>query len=235
MLHFLDGVRGTGFLVVLLKFVVSLVLGCIIGLERSYKNRSAGFRTHILVTLGATVASLSGLYLCLEANLPADISRLGAAVVSGLGFLGAGTIIVTKNYTVKGLTTAAGLWTSGIIGLAVGAGFYEGAVIAALLVLLAETTLGGIVNKIKRDPEFRIEVRYEEKTALDNVLRCCKDLRLSITNLHVVSAADNGKPCYRAYVSLRPRTKLNHEVLFKEIDKTDGILGYAEVDMEDER
>ena len=157
MLHFLDGIRGITLLPVIIKLLLALLLGGVIGVERSYKNRPAGFRTHILVTLGATVASMSGIYLYVRAGLPADVSRLGAAVVSGLGFLGAGTIIVTRNYTVKGLTTAAGLWTSGIIGLALGAGFYEGAFIAAALVLLAETTLGDLVNSIRRDPEFCIE------------------------------------------------------------------------------
>lgn len=235
MLHFLDNIRGTGFPALLLKFCVSLILGGIIGIERSYKNRPAGFRTHILVTLGATVASLSGVYLCLDANLPADISRLGAAVVSGLGFLGAGTIIVTKNYTVKGLTTAAGLWTSGIIGLAVGLGYYEGAVIAAVLVLISESALGGLVNKIRRDPEFCVQVRFIEKPALDKVLRCCKNHRQAITNLRVVSDVFDGENCYRAYVLLRPRTKANREILFRDIGQIDGVLDFCEVGMNDEK
>ena len=235
MLHFFDNIRGTGFPALLLKFCISLILGGIIGIERSYKNRPAGFRTHILVTLGATVASLSGVYLCLDANLPADISRLGAAVVSGLGFLGAGTIIVTKNYTVKGLTTAAGLWTSGIIGLAVGLGYYEGAVIAAVLVLISESALGGLVNKIKRDPEFCVQVRFIEKPALDKVLRCCKNHRQAITNLRVVSDVFDGENCYRAYISLRPRTKANREILFRDIGQIDGVLDFCEVGMNDEK
>lgn len=112
MLAFLDPFRGLGFGTVVLKMTVSFLLGAAIGIERSYKNRPAGFRTHILVALGASVASMSGIYIYLNDALPADVSRIGAAVVSGLGFLGAGTIIVTKQYSVKGLTTAAGLWTS---------------------------------------------------------------------------------------------------------------------------
>ena len=188
MLSFLDGLRGITLGTTILKMTMALILGGIVGFERSYKNRPAGLRTHILVTLGATVASMVGIYLYLNANLPADISRLGAAVVSGLGFLGAGTIIVTKNYTVKGLTTAAGLWATGIIGLAIGAGFYEGAVIVTVLIIVAETALSGIATRIKRDPEFCIEVKFIKKTALDQVLRRCKNHRMSILNLRVVSA-----------------------------------------------
>ena len=235
MLSIFDPVRGVAFLDVVVKILTSFVLGCLIGIERSYKNRPAGFRTHILVTLGATVASMAGIYMYLSASLPADVSRIGAAVVSGLGFLGAGTIIVTKSYSVKGLTTAAGLWTSGIIGLAVGAGFYEGAIITTALVLIAETMLGNVVSLIRRDPEFRISVLFAHKPALDQVLRVCKNNRNSITNLQVVSAVYDGDPCYRAFISLRPRAKVDREKLFGQVASVPEILEFSEVDMSDER
>ena len=239
MFTFLDPVRGISLLAVIVKLLTAFALGCIIGIERSYKNRPAGFRTHILVTVGATVASMAGLFMYINPieglRLRADVSRIGAAVVSGLGFLGAGTIIVTKSYSVKGLTTAAGLWTSGIIGLAVGAGFYEGAVITAVLVLLAETLLGGLVSLIKRDPEFRISVLFSHKPALDQVLRVCKNNRMAITNLQVVSALYDEDPCYRAFISLRPRAKVDREKLFGQVASVPEILEFSEVDMSDER
>ncbi len=94
------------------------------------------------MTFGATVASLTGIYLVVSLGLPGNVARIGAAIVAGLSFPGAGTIIATKNYSVRGLTTAAGLWASGIIGLAVGAGFYEGALVTTLLVLFTEIVLG---------------------------------------------------------------------------------------------
>ena len=232
MLSFLDGIRGVSLLNAVIKLLVAMTLGGIIGIERSYKNRPVGFRTHILVALGAAVASMTGIYMCLEADLPSDISRIGAAVVAGLGFLGAGTIIVTRNYTVKGLTTAAGLWTSGIIGLAVGAGFYEGAVITTALVLIAETTLGGIVNSIKRDPEFKIQVQFKEKSALDTAMRCCKNQRLSVINLQVIK--NDGEENYRAYVTLHPRTKVDKKRLYKDISAISGIIDFSEVDYKGE-
>ena len=233
MLGFLDGLRGISLGTVLLKMTLALILGGIVGFERSYKNRPAGLRTHILVTLGATVASMCGIYLYLQANLPADISRLGAAVVSGLGFLGAGTIIVTKSYTVKGLTTAAGLWATGIIGLAIGAGFYEGAFIVTLLIVVAETLLSNIVTRIKRDPEFCIEVVFIQKKALDQMLRCCKNHRMYITNLQVVSGDNEGENCYRAFVSLHPRIKANKPQLFHDISDIEGIITYNETEIKE--
>ena len=98
MLTFLDGLRGIDLLSVFIRMVLSCLCGATVGLERSAKNRPAGFRTHILVCLGAMVASLTGLYLYLEALMPSDISRISGQVISGLGFIGAGTIIVTKSF-----------------------------------------------------------------------------------------------------------------------------------------
>lgn len=233
MLQFLNNFRGTGLFAVLLKFVMSVLLGGAIGIERSYKNRPAGFRTHILVTLGATLASLAGLYMCVNAGLVSDIARLGSAVVAGLGFIGAGTIIVTKNYTIKGLTTASGLWTAGVIGIALGYGYYEGAVITAALVLLAEAALSGIVNRIKRDPEYRIRVRFDSKPALDQVLRCCKNRRQAITNLQVVSDVADEKVCYCAFVTLCPSAKAERKSLFGDIEKIEGVVDFREVEMKE--
>lgn len=234
MLAFLDSVRGITFGTVILKMALAFVLGSLIGVERSYKNRPAGFRTHILVMLGATMASMTGIYLYLNAGLPADISRIGAAVVSGLGFLGAGTIIVTKNYTFKGLTTAAGLWASGIIGLALGAGFYEGAVVTTFLLLTAEISLGRVSEKVRHDPEFRIEVDFQEKPVLDRVLRFCKDKKTAITNLQVITAVRQEGSCYCGYITLRPRGKLNRDELFSAIRAFEGILDLQEVELREE-
>ena len=232
MLHFLDPVRGLGLWTVLIKLSVAFVLGGAIGIERSYKNRPAGFRTHILVCVAAAVASMTGIYIYINDALPADVSRIGAAVVSGLGFLGAGTIIVTRQFAVKGLTTAAGLWTSGVIGLAVGAGFYEGAVVTAVLVLFTETALGGLANRIKRDPEFTLRLRYAEKPSLDRVMRCCKDFKLGVVELQVVGDPDSQRSAYVARILLRPRMKVDKEALFEALGGIDGVLDLQELEAE---
>ena len=156
MLNSITTARGLSFGPVLLRMVLAFLCGSAIGFERSYKNRPAGFRTHILVCIAAAALSMTGLYLYLNLGLPTDISRLGAQVVSGLGFIGAGTIIVTRNRNVKGLTTAAGLWATGIIGLALGSGFYEGGMLATALVLLTETVFSRLGARIKHTPEFEI-------------------------------------------------------------------------------
>ena len=126
MLSVFDGLRSVTTLSVFVRLACAFICGGIIGIERSYKRRPAGFRTHILICIGAAITTLTSQYLYLNMHYFTDMARLGAQVVAGIGFIGAGTIIVTKRQNVKGLTTAAGLWTSAIIGLAFGGGFYEG-------------------------------------------------------------------------------------------------------------
>lgn len=123
---------------VIFRLCLAVLLGGMVGFERSVKGRSAGFRTHILVCMGAALILLTGLHLShlYQGLTPVDPARLAAQVVSGIGFLGAGTIIQFRD-SVRGLTTAASVWASAGIGLAVGAGFYKGAVAATVLVVLA--------------------------------------------------------------------------------------------------
>ena len=224
--------EGLGFLrrfnmvSVICRLLLALLCGTAIGFERSYKNRPAGFRTHILVCIAAATASMLGLYLYLNLNLPTDMSRIGAGVVSGLGFIGAGTIIVTRNRTIKGLTTAAGLWTSGVIGLSIGAGFYEAGIFATVLVLFTETIFSLIGQRIQHTPEFQIRLDYHEKSALDQVMRYCKDKKVAITNLHVTSNDNN--LIYSATILLRPHSKVNRDLLLSHIRGMQGVMEVEE-------
>ena len=205
MLSFFDALRGLELGAVALRMTLSCLCGAVIGLERSAKNRPAGFRTHILVCMGAALAALMGLYLYLDVKIPSDISRISGQVISGLGFIGAGTIIVTKKMNIKGLTTAAGLWTTGIIGLAIGSGYYELALLGTALVLIAETWFGMLGAKIQHPPEYTVELAYDEKNSLDNVLRLCKDHHMAIVNLRikVLYSGGDGPASYTAEISLR--------------------------------
>lgn len=134
------------FSTLILRLVLAALMGGFIGLERETKGRPAGFRTYMLVCLGAAAAMLVNLYIADMLSgawsVPAggaktDVSRFGAQVISGVGFLGAGTIMLTRRQEVKGITTAAGLWASACMGLAIGVGFYECAGIALLYIVLS--------------------------------------------------------------------------------------------------
>lgn len=127
--------RELNILSIILRFVLCIICGGVIGFERERKHRAAGFRTHILVCTGAAVTMLTGQYIFIFLTNTSDPARIGAQVISGIGFLGAGTIITTKTSRIKGLTTAAALWAAACIGIAIGVGFYEVAVLATITVL----------------------------------------------------------------------------------------------------
>ena len=121
MLSIFDGLRDVTVVSITLRLVLAMICGGIVGMEREYKRRSAGFRTHILICLGAAMTTMTSQHLFLNMHYYLDMARMGGSVVAGIGFIGAGTIIVTQHQRVKGLTTAAGLWTVAIVGLALGA------------------------------------------------------------------------------------------------------------------
>jgi len=131
------------------RIICAFVLGAVIGLEREKKRRSAGLRTHILVCMGSSLIMLVSLYmyeLFKKEGVPLDPARIAAGVVTGIGFLGAGTIIRSPE-GIRGLTTAASIWVSSAIGLAVGCGFYEAGLIVTLLAFLTLSSLKRIEKK----------------------------------------------------------------------------------------
>ncbi|CAG7652264.1 Protein SapB [Paenibacillus solanacearum] len=136
-----------------LRLVLAFLLGGVIGFEREHSSHAAGMRTHILVCLGATLIMLLSMYgfseFAVLDNVRLDPARLAAQVISGIGFLGAGTILFTGK-SITGLTTAASLWVVAAIGLAIGAGFYYAAVLAVLLVLISLFVLNRIEQKYFR-------------------------------------------------------------------------------------
>lgn len=129
--------RELNIITIVLRLLLALALGGLIGLERERRDRPAGLRTYIIVCLGACISTLVGQFAVNNLGFDTDPLRLGAQVISGIGFLGAGTILVRERFQVTGLTTAAGLWTTAVIGLALGIGFYEGAVLGTAICLIA--------------------------------------------------------------------------------------------------
>lgn len=142
------------------RVCMAMLLGGILGIERGRMHRPAGFRTYMLVCLGTVMVMITNQYVY-ERFGGGDPVRMGAQVISGIGFLGAGTIMVTRNNQVKGLTTAAGLWTAACIGLAIGIGFYEGALIGSIAVVIIMTAfhkIDHIIMKYNRLMEIYVEL-----------------------------------------------------------------------------
>lgn len=141
LIQMLNWLREFNIYTVIIRLFLAFILAGIVGFERQKKGHAAGLRTHILVCIGATLTTLTGLFISEGLGFASDPMRIGAQVVSGIGFIGAGTILVTRGTHVRGLTTAAGLWSTAAIGLSLGAGFYEGAIIATLLIALVITIM----------------------------------------------------------------------------------------------
>lgn len=126
---------------ILVRILLAMMLGGLIGLEREKNKRPAGFRTHILVCVGACMTALIGFFVWHETGGVSDPMRISAQVISGIGFLGVGTILVKEHDHITGLTTAAGLWATATIGIACGCGFYIGALFGTLVVAVTEAVL----------------------------------------------------------------------------------------------
>lgn len=189
MLEFIpETLRDVNLVSILLRIILSVFIGGIIGLEREHKNRPAGFRTHILVCLGAMLIMLTNQYVY-QYYGASDPVRMGAQVVSGIGFLGAGTIMVTRGRQVKGMTTAAGMWSSAGCGLAVGIGFYEGAVLVGITILIVMTVLRYFDVGIRRiSTQFDIYLEVSEGHRLSEVLRYLREEEIRIAHLELIKS-----------------------------------------------
>ena len=182
----LENTRELNILSIAIRIILSLLIGGIMGIERGRKNRPAGFRTYILVCLGATLVMMTNQYVY-QTYQASDPVRLGAQVISGIGFLGAGTIVLTGKNQIKGLTTAAGLWTAACCGLAIGIGFYEGAVLGSLAVLFAISGLQNFDTWMrKRSKYLDVYLEYNEaEIPFHDFLQYAKEKQLEISNIQV--------------------------------------------------
>lgn len=230
MLSFLDPFRGLSLTSLAIRMLLAVLCGSVIGIEREFKRRPAGFRTHILICMGAAITTLTSEYLLLVMNYYTDIARLGAQVIAGIGFIGAGTIVVTKHQRVKGLTTAAGLWAVAIVGLCIGAGFYEGAVLATAMVLIAELLLSRLEYFItRRSPEVNILLEYTEKSCLDILLQLLRKHNIKLLHLEITRSPQSEKNNACAIFSLRLHKRCPLEKLLSLIGQTEGVVSVEEL------
>lgn len=230
MLSIFDGLRDVTIASVALRMVLALICGGIIGIEREFKRRPAGFRTHILICLGAAMTTLTSQYLYLVLGQYTDMARLGAQVVAGIGFIGAGTIIVTRRQRVKGLTTAAGLWAAAIIGLALGGGFYEGGLFATALIMLAELFFSRLEYRmLKTAPEVNVYIEYNHNSTMDELLREFRERGLKILNMGIIHSTSNERHNACAIFNLRLHKGLDVDHLLAGISTTPGVVSVREL------
>lgn len=206
MLHIFDFAREMTLLGVAVRMISAVICGGLVGLEREFKRRPAGFRTHILICLGASVTILTNLYLYQVLHLYTDISRMGAQAIAGIGFIGAGTIIVTKRRRVKGLTTAAGLWAISAIGLVCGAGYLELAYFSTAMILVAEMLLVKLEYRLARRVEdVNLYIEYRHSVCIEQIMRVLKEQKIPIMNLEITRVAEGKEHRYCAIIEVEVR------------------------------
>ena len=219
--------REVTLLAVVLRIVCAALFGGLLGLEREIKNRAAGLRTYMLVCVGACLVMLTNQYI-FQVFKASDPVRMGAQVVSGIGFLGAGTIIVTRHRQIKGLTTAAGLWAAAGVGLALGVGFYEAAIAGALAIFIVITLLQRLDNVMHKNTK-RVDLYFElaADATLGEFLRGAKEAQLEVSDLHREPGGDlpGTTRCYTATIKVTQRT--THTSIIERVSAMSGVL-YAE-------
>ncbi len=168
----------------LIKLGITTVLSGFIGFEREHSHRPAGFRTHILVAVGSALVMLTSVYIFDSQGMSGDVTRMSAQVLSGIGFLGAGTIL-REGFSVKGLTTAASLWAVACIGIAVGAGFYAGALVATLVIYLTLNSLKRFIVRGSAGKLLFIEI-YDVGAQIPLITKTIKQCGGTIHSMEVV-------------------------------------------------
>ena len=231
MLPIFDGLRDVTLASVTTRMLLAVLCGGLIGIERAYKRRPAGFRTHILICLGAAMTTLTSEFWLVYMRYYLDAARLGAGVVAGMGFIGAGTIIVTRRQRVKGLTTAAGLWTVAVVGLAIGAGFYEGGLLTTVLILLAEMLFSKLEYHIMATaPEINLFIEYEDRSALDRVLKLYRDRQIKVSNMEITrQPGGEGNDAACALFTLRLNKHCPAGTIISDICAMGGIRNVEEI------
>lgn len=219
--------REVTLLSVVLRITAALLLGGIIGLERGMKNRPAGMRTYMLVCVGSCMIMLTNQYIY-QVFQAGDPVRMGAQVVSGIGFLEAGTIIVTKRSQIKGLTTAAGLWAAAAVGLATGVGFYEAAIFGGLTVFCILTVLHHLDDKMhSKTRRAEIYVELSGKLSLGEFLRQVRELEVVVDSVQMDhESMGEGVRSYVAYLKLPKGSE--HVALMDTVRHIPGVV-YLEV------
>lgn len=224
-----------------LRICCAAFAGGLIGSEREKRRRPAGFRTYMLVSMGAALTIILGQYLEImmgtfwadaarTVGIRTDTSRFGAQVINGVGFLGAGTIIVTGRQEIKGLTTAAGLWASACMGLAAGAGFYECVAVCTLLMFINMRFMPRFESVILANARsFNLYVEMDSVKNLGLLINKIKSEGISFHNLDMNKDQQSKATQINVLMNLRMPKRRSHTEVLAALSEVDGIISMEEV------
>ena len=241
MLTALDPLRQLNFASLLFRLALAMFFGGMIGMERERKRRPAGFRTYMLVCLGATLAGIVSQYNFImlsttfletakEVGRTTDVSRIGAKVIGGIGFLGAGTVIVTGRQEVKGLTTAAGLWASACMGLAIGAGFYECVVLAFVLIFLCIRLLPPLESMmVERARNMNLYVEFSSLDDVGAIIGRIKSQGAQIYEVDIERGTEESHHRPRSVFTIRLDHAVHHAQVMAAISELENVTTIDEI------
>lgn len=213
---------------ILVRIALSLIVGIVIGIDRGAKRRGGGARTTITVCLGATMVMLMEQYLEVLYPERLDISRIAAQVISGVGFLGAGSILVS-GHQIKGLTSAASIWTCACVGLAVGIGFLDGAVILTAVWLVGVHLVPSIEGRVYQYSRYlTLYVEVVDGKAITNVSRQLKEDNCLVDSFHVDKPKAKGQH-FQIVMTFRLPRKVSRETYLGTLQKLKGVLYVDEI------
>ena len=247
MLTIFDGLRQLTVTSLLVRLCIAMIFGGIIGLNRTRKQRAAGFRTYMLVCMGAAMTMILSQYLAdmlvfrwkdaVEAitqnvdSVPrVDMSRLSEKVMSGIGFLAAGTILTTGRQEVKGVTTAAGLWASACGGLAIGAGFFE-VVIAGFVLVTVSVWVMPLLEKpmVDRSSNMNLFVEFQSINKLSELISVIKTYDINIYDIDIEKHEQNAFANPNAVIMMHLNKKILHSKLISDLSGIHGVYTIKEI------
>lgn len=221
--------REITYLSIALRILAAVILGGVLGLERELKNRPAGLRTYILVCVGSCIIMLTNQYIH-QVFGSGDPVRMGAQVVSGIGFLGAGTIIVTRRNQIKGLTTAAGLWSAAAVGLALGIGFYEVAVFGGTAIFVTLTVMQRWDDKMRRKAKIlELYVELASGVSLGSFMQQVRALDVQFDSIQMENSDGSDEGVRSFIATIRARKRVDHDLLTDDIRRIEGVVHLEEL------
>lgn len=199
------------------RLVSAVLAGSIVGFDRAMKRRGAGLKTHVLVCLGSALVMMTGQFIHMNYGGNMDVARLGAQVISGVGFLGVGTIIVTGRNQVRGLTTAAGLWACACVGIAIGIGFVFGAFLTLLLVVFSFNVLTKIDREVEKYAKtFDLYLEFATNKCITAFVGEMRDRGIKISNIEIGKSKIKGEGP-NALISIEVRERKRRITILDEL------------------
>ena len=216
-------------LAIIIRLLLTSVCSGMLGFEREKRNQAAGFRTYMIVSNASALVMMTNQFINQTVGT-GDPVRMGAQVISGIGFLGAGAILVTRNQQVRGLTTAAGLWASAIVGMALGSGYYAGGIACFLFIYISLKFLAKIDSKISRSPRMaNLYCELNRRRDMGNLIRFAQSKKYRVSNVEINSLTKEVSKDVAVAFVLHTDGKTELDALLKEFEQIEGLSFIAQV------